>query len=97
MIGLNLDVDVKKIGRVFGPRWSSFSHRACLAVLNNYEALHAHLTETDDAESAALALLLESTFFFKSLGVVTDVLHEIKLLSEALQNRNTTVVDADYL
>ena len=40
------------------------SHRACLAVLNNYEALHAHLTETDDAESAALALLLENTFFF---------------------------------
>ncbi|KAJ4944223.1 hypothetical protein JOQ06_012768 [Pogonophryne albipinna] len=99
----NLDIALRRIGKVFSVRWVASSWRAVSAVWQSYPALAQHFRETseddtrDSRERAKFKGLLSklcSINFLKSLALMADVLTELKNLSEILQNRKTTLPKA---
>jgi hypothetical protein len=46
-IAQHLEVEIRKIGGVFGPRWVACSARATKAVWKAYAALYAHLSKNN--------------------------------------------------
>ncbi|KAJ4923574.1 hypothetical protein JOQ06_004112 [Pogonophryne albipinna] len=99
----NLDIALRRIGKVFSVRWVASSWRAVSAVWQSYPALAQHFREAseddtrDSREKAKFKGLLSklcSINFLKSLALMADVLTELKNLSEILQNRKTTLPKA---
>ncbi|KAF3858860.1 hypothetical protein F7725_012061, partial [Dissostichus mawsoni] len=99
----NLDIALRRIGKVFSVRWVASSWRAVSAVWQSYPALAQHFREAseddtrDSRERAKFKGLLSklcSINFLKSLALMADVLTELKNLSEILQNRKTTLPKA---
>ena len=74
---------ILKIGRALGPRWAACSLRSALAVWHAYLALYG-CTSLQQVFPGNLALM-------------TDILLEISLLSDALPARNLTKTKADQL
>ncbi|KAJ3587449.1 hypothetical protein NHX12_011046 [Muraenolepis orangiensis] len=99
----NLDIALRRIGKVFSVGWVASSWRAVSAVWQSYPAMAQHFREAseddprDSRERAKFKGLLSklcSINFLKSLALMADVLTELKNLSEILQNRKTTLPKA---
>jgi hypothetical protein len=89
---------------VLGVRWVSSSFRSVSAVWQNYEALCKHFesasrdqnrTKTEQSTFQGLFKRISSKQFVTDLALMHDVLFEISVLSESLQKRNITIVDAN--
>lgn len=100
----DVDEQLRKIGRIFGVRWVASSFRTVSAVWDNFQALCCHFERAsqDDQRdgkerSMFLGLLnrIRSPEFLIDLGVMYDALYELSSLSELLQNRSTSLVQAD--
>lgn len=85
---------IAKLGRVFGLRWAACSSRSCKAVWKSYPALYQHLHSNNER---GMVKYLENENFFRNLALVADILHELGLLSTALEKRNVTIQQADKL
>uniref|UniRef100_A0A6P7H088 E3 SUMO-protein ligase KIAA1586-like n=1 Tax=Diabrotica virgifera virgifera TaxID=50390 RepID=A0A6P7H088_DIAVI len=101
-----LEQQLQKIGKVLGTRWVASSYRAVSAVWYGYSAIYNHFekAKTDKNRSSTersmycgLSRQLSSLQFLLNLAIIYDILAELPMLSEALQNRETTVVYADKL
>lgn len=103
-----LDIQLKKIGRVLNTRWVASSFRAVDAVWNNFSCLAAHFESSSNPSSSTYDKELRSTYsglrtklcspqFVQDLALMYDCLEELKFLSESLQKRNTNVPEADKL
>ncbi|KAJ8897990.1 hypothetical protein PR048_003350 [Dryococelus australis] len=101
-----LDQQVKKIGKVLSTRWVASSFRTVSVVWHNFASLYNHFpalkfdkskSPTDRAMHSGLIRRLSLSRFLMGLPIMYDTLAEIALLSESLQNRNTTVAYADKL
>ena len=107
-VARELDIAVNKIGRVLGTRWVASSFRTVTAVWSNFEALAAHFRAGCDPASSQYDKTLASKYaglrrklcspqFVSDLAVMHDALDELSTLSEQLQNRTTTIPEADKL
>ncbi|QQP53599.1 Uncharacterized protein FKW44_006129, partial [Caligus rogercresseyi] len=85
----NLQITLRRIGRVFNVRWVASSWRAV-------NAMHQKTAQKWQRESQFQGLLskLCSINFLKNLALMADVLIELKNLSEILQNRRITLPKA---
>lgn len=98
-----LDQEINKIGKVLGTRWVASSFRAMTATWYGYGALYKSAkvdktrTSTDRAMYNGLSSKLSSHEFLLNLAIMYDILAELSMLSEALQNQETTVFYADKL
>uniref|UniRef100_A0A6P7GS56 E3 SUMO-protein ligase KIAA1586-like n=1 Tax=Diabrotica virgifera virgifera TaxID=50390 RepID=A0A6P7GS56_DIAVI len=101
-----LEQQLQKIGKVLGTRWVASSYRAVSAVWYGYSAIYNHFekAKTDKNRSSTersmycgLSRQLSSLQFLLNLAIMYDILAELSMLSEALQNRETTVVYANKL
>jgi hypothetical protein len=103
-----LDIQIKKIGRVLNTRWVASSFRTVAAVWNNFEALANHFTAASDPTSEQFQQELKSKYcgllrklcspqFVLDLGLMYDCLEELKFLSESLQRRDMNLPEADKL
>ena len=101
-----LDIQVKKIGRVLSTRWVASSFRTVTAVWDNFEALAAHFRAGCDLLSLQYYKSLASKYagfrkklcspqFVNDLAVMHDTVGELSMLSERLQSRSTTIPEAD--
>lgn len=102
----NTGQELMKIGRVLDIRWAASSLRAVKAVWNDYPSLYEHFIQcsTDNKRDAkekatfsGLAKNLATSTFVLNLGIMYDALEELSSLSQELQNRQTTLVDAHRL
>ena len=89
-----LDIQVRKIGKILDVRWVASSFRAVKAVWDSYAALHHSFTTAASdmskaskvrAEFSGLAKQMESGIFLQNLALMHDALQELADLSEALQ------------
>ncbi|XP_075040070.1 E3 SUMO-protein ligase KIAA1586-like [Mixophyes fleayi] len=94
-ISEQLGIEIIKIGRILGPRWAACSLRSTLAVWRAYPALHHYFSS--NAKYLGMATRLKNIFFLTYLALMIDILHEISLLSNALQARNTDIIKAEKL
>jgi hypothetical protein len=103
---LELESEVRKIGRLLDTRWVASSFRTAMAVWTSYGALQKHFQlaasdrDHDSKERATFAGLdkkLSSTAFLNNLGIMLDALEELKDLSEALQSRDISLPTANKL
>ncbi|KAK9679703.1 hypothetical protein QE152_g39793 [Popillia japonica] len=102
-----LDLELNKIGRILGTRWVSSSLKTVTAVWYSYQALYSQFkkaqedvknrTTSERAMFRGLIKRLTSTQFLSDLAIMYDILAELSMVSECLQNRQTTVVYADKL
>jgi hypothetical protein len=95
-----LDVRLRKIGKMLTIRWVASSFRAVSAVHQNYSALHKHFcaastdVSRDDKTKAmfsGLATSIASPEFVMNLGLFMDALSELTKVSEALQRDDVTL------
>ena len=93
-ISQELGQQMLKIGRV-SPRWASCSFRSALAVWRTYPALYRYFTSNTKCSRTAARLCNKN--FLRDLASMIDILHEISLLSYALQARNTDLFRAENL
>ena len=94
-ISLEHGQQMLKIGRVLGPRWASCSLRSALAVWRTYPALYRYFTS--NTKFSGIAARLCNKNFLRDLALMIDILHEISLLSNALQARGTGLFRAENL
>ncbi|XP_070800771.1 E3 SUMO-protein ligase KIAA1586-like [Pituophis catenifer annectens] len=90
-----LEINIIRIGRVFGPRWAACSLPATIAVWRAYPVRHQHFHR--NAKYSGMAARLENKHFLNDLALMIDILEEISLLSTALQTRNTDIIKAEKL
>ena len=97
---------LKRIGKVFTVRWVASSFRALSTVWHSFPALvqRFHKASNDETrqstEKARFQGIISkfcTTSFVINLALMADVLKELKNLSKALQNRNTTLPKAHTL
>ena len=84
-----------RIGRILDLRWASCSLRSALAVWCTYPALHRYFTS--NTKFSRIAACLCNKNFLGDLAFMIDILHEILLLSNALQARGTGLFRAENL
>ena len=94
-ISQELGQQMLKIGRVLGPRWASCSLKSALAVWRTYPALYRYFTS--NTKFSGIAARLCNKNFLRDLALMIDILHEISLLSNALQARGTGLFRAENL
>ena len=105
---LELDIQLKKIGRVLSTRWVASSFRTFSAVWNNFEALAAHFEASSNPTSdqyeselrskyCGMRMKLCSPQFVEDLGLMHDCPEELKFLSESLQRGKMNIPEADKL
>ena len=90
-VAAELHQQLLKIGRVFSIRWIASSFRTVRAVWQSYAPLHAHFTK---CSFTGLATTLASSHFIHNLGLMYDVLTELKDLSLEFQARDLSVPNA---
>jgi Domain of unknown function (DUF4371) len=95
-----MEIQLKKIGKMLSVRWVASSYRAVSAVHRSYAALHRHFVSasTDvNRDSKArqtflgLAKTLASENFVLNLGLMRDSLRELANVSESLQADGVTM------
>lgn len=100
----SLEVQILKIGRILSVRWVASSKRTVNAVINNFSALceHFNLASMDSTRDSkerskycGLFKMITSIEFVSNLNTMSDALDELGDLSEYLQKRSITLVDAD--
>ena len=102
-IASNMEVELRKVGRILTTRWVASSFRAVDALWKNYPALCKHFetlatTSTDKASYKGLVNKMQTTQFVEDLAVLKDCLGQLSILSESLQKRDTTIIKAcDYV
>lgn len=102
-VASSLEKQIFEIGRILSVRWVASSKRTINAVLNNlalYEDFKsASIDVTRDSKERSkyngLKLMISSVEFVSNLNAMADALDELGDLSEYLQRRNITLVDAD--
>jgi hypothetical protein len=103
-ICIELDVEMRKIGRVFDVRWVASSLRTVKAIWTSYEALYAHFASAANDETRldkirakfrGLRNKLRSKNFVLNLAILYDILQELSNLSLKLQDRATDILLAD--
>lgn len=94
-ISTELDLEVRKIGRILGPRWAACSLRSAMAVYKDYPALVKMFSEEEKFNGLASRLL--NLNFFKDLCIMIEILQELNVLSTGLQARSTTLPKAEKL
>ena len=67
--------------------------KICLAVWRAYQALYKYFS--NEAKHSSMAARLCNRYFLENLALMTDILQEISLLSDALQARNLTLTKAE--
>ncbi|CAI6358158.1 unnamed protein product [Macrosiphum euphorbiae] len=101
---ISLEVQILKIGRILSVRWVASSKRTVNAVLNNFSALceHFNLASMDPTRDSkgrskycGLFKMITSIEFVSNLNTMSDALDELGDLTEYLQKRSITLVDAD--
>lgn len=101
-----LDQEINKIGKILGTRWVASSFRAVSATWYGYGALNRHFdfakadksrNLTERAMYSGLSKRCSSPQFLLDLAIMYDILAELSMLSESLQNQETTVIYADKL
>ena len=102
----DLHLTLKRIGKVFTVRWVASSFRAVSAVWHSFPSLAQHFQNaskdetrqsTEKARFQGLLSKLCTNSFVKNLAPISDVLNELKNLSETLQNQNTILPKAQNL
>lgn len=102
----DLDQEINKIGKVLGTRWVASSLRAVSATWYAYGALNRHFqsakvdkdrSSTERSMYVGLLKRCSSNEFLLDLAIMYDVLAELSMLSEALQNQDTTITYAEKL
>ncbi|XP_034264778.1 E3 SUMO-protein ligase KIAA1586-like [Pantherophis guttatus] len=94
-ISEELEINIIRIGLIFGPRWATCSLRATIAVWRAYPVLHQYFH--GNAKYSGMSARLENKYFLNDLALIIDILEEISLLSTALQARNTDIIKAEKL
>lgn len=103
-VASSLEVQILKIGRILSVRWVASSKRTVNAVINNFSALceHFNLASMDSTRDSkerskycGLFKMITSIEFVSNLNTISDALDELGDLSEYLQKRSITLVDAD--
>ncbi|XP_049508812.1 E3 SUMO-protein ligase KIAA1586 homolog isoform X1 [Panthera uncia] len=89
----DLEIEIVKIGRVMGPRWTACSLQAATAVWHAYPVLYMHFSHS----RSGLAKRLSNINFLQDLALMIDILEEFSLLSTALQSRSTNIHKAQKL
>lgn len=99
----DINTVVQRIGYIFSIRWVASSGRTVDAVWKSYAALVKHfqtvsldntVTSSIRAKFTGLLNKLTSETFVKNLGLMRDILTELRCLSEKLQREDVTVVDS---
>ncbi|CAI6362074.1 unnamed protein product [Macrosiphum euphorbiae] len=99
----DLDTMFLKVGRVLDVRWVASSSRAVKVVWKMYEGLCNHfLNASSDpnrdsktrAKYSGLRKRLASPEFLLDLGLMCDCLNELSVLSNILQKRSLTLIQA---
>ncbi|KAL4148664.1 hypothetical protein QTP88_002837 [Uroleucon formosanum] len=99
----NLDTMFLKVGRVLDVRWVASSSRAVKVVWKMYEGLCNHFSNASSdsnrdsktrAEYSGLRKRLASPEFLLDLGLMCDCLNELSVLSNLLQKRSLTLIQA---
>jgi hypothetical protein len=97
---------VRKIDRLFSPRWISSSYRIVSAVWDSFQSLCTHFEEVsrdmhrtskEKVAFGGLLRMMQSPDFLVNLGIMHDTLFELSSLSELLQHRSNSIVYADKL
>ena len=96
-----LDIELRKIGKLLTIRWVASTYRAVAAAHRNYAALHSHFTAAshdNDRDGKTrqtfkgLSSTLRSDEFILNLGLMMYCLSELSIVSEALQNHAFTCI-----
>ena len=99
-----VDVELKKVGKIFTIRWVASSFRAVKALQNDYPALYAHFKKLSEDPSVkdierqkykGLSKTLSTQNFVEDVALLKDCLGQLSVLSEALQERNINIVEAN--
>lgn len=96
----DLEVQLRKIGRILDTRWAASSLLSAKAVWQSYPALAAHFAQPHGSQQAKYDGLLNSITspnFLKNLAAMLDALTEVSSLSLALQNRQTGLIESHHL
>ena len=103
-IASKLDVELRKIGKVFTIRWAASTYRAVYALWCSFPALHEHfstLAKDDSIDSVkratynGIAKQLATKEFIEDVALLNDCLGQISILSESLQKSDISVVEAN--
>jgi len=103
-IASKLDVELKKIGKVFTIRWAASTYRAVNALWSSFQALHEHFNTLSKDRSirsckrkmySGIAKRLATKEFVEDVAVIKDCLGQISILSESLQKSDVSVIDAN--
>lgn len=99
----DLDTMFLKVGRVLDVRWVASSSRAAKVVWKMYEGLCNHFSNASSdpnkdsktrAKYSGLRKRLASPEFLLDLGLMCDCLNELSVLSNILQKRSLTLIQA---
>ena len=103
---IELETQLLRIGRVLDVRWVASSFRTVKAVWVSFEALVLHFQNSADdttrdgkekAKYSGLLKRLTSFEFISDLAIMYDALLELSILSQELQKRSMTLMQANYL
>ena len=103
-ISSEVDVELKKIGKIFKIRWVASSFRAVKALWNDYPALYAHFQKLSEDPSIkdierqkykGLEKTPSTQNFVEDVALLKDCLGQLSVLSETLQERNIDIVEAN--
>ena len=90
-IAAELDVQLRKVDKIFTTRWIASSSCAVESFWRNYPALHKHfltLSQSKDKHKvtyAGLAKRLQRIEFVEDVAIMKDCLGQLSILSESLQ------------
>ena len=102
---LEVDAQLRKVGRIFDVRWLASSYRTVSAVWDNYQSLCLHFQKASNDPNkcngrstfAGMLRRMQSPELLIDLGIMYDALFELSNLSLLLQDRGTSIVYADKL
>jgi len=103
-----LSIELRKIGRVLGTRWVASSFRTVDAMWTDFEPIAAHWESAFNRASPLYDGSLASKYrglrkklcspqFVLDLALMHDTLCELKMLSQQLQDRTTSIPGAEKL
>ena len=103
-ISMDLDIQFKRIGKIFTIRWVVSLFRTVKAAWENYPALYMHFklladdtsTKTNDrAAFRGLSKKLATMQFVEDVAIVKDCLAQVSILSESLQKPEVSFIEAN--
>jgi len=103
-IATKLEIEIKKIGKVFDVRWVASSRRAVNALVHNYAAVYQHFKQLSESKLLrahdrtmykGIIRKMSTVQFVEDLVLVNTCLAELSELSEILQKRDMNVMTAN--